>query len=98
MRVHERQRPLFADILRQHARVGSRIARVAFGAVAGNHHQRVGNHFVHCFLCIGKNQDPLGVAGTMQLVETFFGQVLAGVGKHEVAVADAEFRLPSRIE
>jgi hypothetical protein len=34
----------------------------------------------------------------MQLVETLLGEVLAGLGKHELGVADAQFFLPAGVE
>jgi len=34
----------------------------------------------------------------VQLVETLLGEVLTGIGQHEVAIADAQFFPPAGVE
>ena len=51
----QRDRSLFADVLGRHARIGSGVTRMAFRAIASNHHQGMRNHLVHNFLRIGEN-------------------------------------------
>ena len=50
--------PFSRTYCRQHARKSSGVAGMAFSAIAGDHHQWVGNHLVDHFLRIGENQDP----------------------------------------
>ena len=71
---------------------------MAFSSVAGDHDQRVRDDGVDDFLRVGEDQHPLLLAGIVQFVEALFGEVLAGVGKNEIAVVDAEFFTPSGIE
>jgi hypothetical protein len=69
---------------------------MAFGSVAGDHDQRVGNDGIDHFLRIGEDQHPLLPARIVQLIETLFGEMLAGIGQDEIAVVDAEFLAPAR--
>ena len=71
---------------------------MACGAIARDHHQWVGNHLVDHLLSIGENQHPARRARNVQLFKSFLGQVFARVWKHEIAVADTQFFLPTRIE
>ncbi len=71
---------------------------MAFGAVAGDHDQRVGNHIVQNFLRICENQHPARRTGIVQLVEALLAELFTRVGQYQIAVANAQPLFPSRIK
>jgi len=84
--------------LGQHARVGAGIAGMSFGAIAGDHHQRVGDHLVDRFLRVTENHHKVRGVGIVQFIETFLGEAFSRVGKQQAVIADAQLFLPAGVE
>ena len=71
---------------------------MSFKAIAGDHHQGVRNHLVEHLLRVTEYKHEVRRAGTIQRIESIFGEVLPGFRKHEVAIVDAHSFLPARVE
>ena len=96
--LHQSECLFFADVLRQHARVGAGIPRMSDRAVACDHDQGIGDDRVDCLLRVGEYENRFLRSGIVQFVEASFGEMLAAVGQNEIAVVDAQLLAPAGIE
>ena len=84
--IHQRDRSLFADVLGQHARIGPSVTRMAFETIAGDHHERVRDHFVYYFLRMHPQTTP-----SMPLVPQSVGLCRSGApAQDEMPYASAQ--------